>query len=314
MGYTFVPSPMRSEKPLLKIKISGPAIKPGRIPIPLLVDICNETQKAVNREVQALEGKTSLRPGPPTKNVTRECTLELIGVERGSTILNFVPQSDQGVLPELAIRTAAIDGVAKALKSLGKRRGKPEPIDFGLLDALDHLGGVLEKGVSRLQLIVPPHNGQKKNFIADLTPAIRPKIKARLQPSLLVIGSPKPAETSFLLEGTLELTEGKGRIVPAVGSPTLFSFGSDKATAVIEATKKPVRATVDPKTHKLENVEITAPPLLGGDRGFFVAKTIDQLIAEQGVHPIDDLKSLAGAIPDDDVDEFVADIYRDRQA
>lgn len=34
-------------------------------------------------------------------------------------------------------------------------------------------------------------------------------------------------------------------------------------------------------------------------------KTIDQLIAEQGVRPIMDLKALCGALPDEDVDEMV---------
>jgi hypothetical protein len=47
---------------------------------------------------------------------------------------------------------------------------------------------------------------------------------------------------------------------------------------------------------------------------FFTAKTIDQLIAGQGVLPVHDLSVFAGAIPDEDMDEFVADIYRTRLA
>ena len=73
-------------------------------------------------------------------------------------------------------------------------------------------------------------------------------------------------------------------------------------------------AVLDPKTHKLENIEITSAPVIAGNRRFFVAKTIEQLVSEQGIHPIKKLTSLAGAIPDEDVDDFVADIYRDRQA
>jgi hypothetical protein len=99
-----------------------------------------------------------------------------------------------------------------------------------------------------------------------------------------------------------------------LGAPTPFNFGPEKAESVLGASRKPVKATVDPKTHKLEGIEITSPPTLFGERGFFVAKTIDQLIAEQGVHPITDLKLLAGAIPDQDIDAFVAEIYHDREA
>jgi len=50
------------------------------------------------------------------------------------------------------------------------------------------------------------------------------------------------------------------------------------------------------------------------NRSFFEAKTIDQLIAEQGVRPITDFSILAGSIPDEDMDEFVAEIYRGRLA
>jgi hypothetical protein len=46
---------------------------------------------------------------------------------------------------------------------------------------------------------------------------------------------------------------------------------------------------------------------------FFAPRTIEQLIAEQHVHPIANVSILSGAIPDEDVDQFVAEIYRDRK-
>ncbi len=45
---------------------------------------------------------------------------------------------------------------------------------------------------------------------------------------------------------------------------------------------------------------------------FWNAKSIEQLIAEQGTRAVTDFSLLSGAIPDEDVDEFVADIYRQR--
>jgi hypothetical protein len=53
---------------------------------------------------------------------------------------------------------------------------------------------------------------------------------------------------------------------------------------------------------------------IGFEDTFFSAKTIDQLIAEQGIRPVADVGIFAGVIPDEDIDEFVADIYRDRIA
>jgi hypothetical protein len=65
--------------------------------------------------------------------------------------------------------------------------------------------------------------------------------------------------------------------------------------------------------HHATGVEMEYRPFWSaGD--FFSAKTIDQLIAEQGVSPIADISVFAGVIPDEDIDEFVADIYRDRLA
>jgi hypothetical protein len=76
--------------------------------------------------------------------------------------------------------------------------------------------------------------------------------------------------------------------------------------------RKPVKVAMNTKTHKIESIEVTSPPnTLGG--GFFAPKSIDQLIVEQGIHPITDLEALSGAIPEEDVDEFVAEIYRSRE-
>jgi hypothetical protein len=46
--------------------------------------------------------------------------------------------------------------------------------------------------------------------------------------------------------------------------------------------------------------------------GFLMARTIEQLIADQHVRPIANVSILSGGIPDEDVDLFVAEIYRDR--
>jgi hypothetical protein len=304
---------MRKEKPLLTIKVTGPGLRPGHIPVPLLVKICGDAQKAINRQAEFLAGKRSLRPGPPTAEVAQECTLDLIGLRRGSTRLQFVPASEQQSL--LPIGLEAVAGVGAALHFVTHERSKESPPDFGVLDSLNNLAEIFRSdiGVDKLKWMIPARNGTKGVSVEFNAKAL-PKLRSQLQSSLrfaVAISSTRPSDS---LEGTLELTEGKARIVPAVGSPTLFSFGSDQAPAVLEATRKPVKATVDPKTHKLENIEITSKPVIDGDRSFFAAKTIDQLIAEQGIHPIRDLKSLSGAIPDEDVDDFIADIYRDRQA
>jgi hypothetical protein len=308
-GYTngvyFVPSPMPKEKPLLKIKVTGPDLKPGHIPIPLLVRICGEAQKAINRQAEALSGKRSLRTGPPTAQVAQECTMDLVGLKKGSTTLHFVPAGpDQKALYPISIE--AVSAVGEALKFVNRKRNNTPPPDVGVLDSLNHLGEVFGSGIDNLKWIVPAHNGTGQ-VTAQFNAKVLPKLKARLQPTLPL--GPEATRKQFdSFEGTLELGEGKGRIVPAVGAPTLFNFGPEKAAAVLEATTKPVKAKLDPKTHKLRDIEVSS----FGKGDFFASKTIDQLIAEQHVKPIADF-SLFESLSDDDVDDLIAEIHQGRQ-
>lgn len=308
-GVYFCPSPMPKEKPLLKIRVVGRGLRPGHIPIPLLLKICGEAQRAINRQAEAFAGKRSLRPGPPTAEVAQECTLDLVGLKKGSTTLDFVQASDQRSM--LPIGIEAVSGVAGALKFVSSKRGKAPLLDHGVLVALDGLGEVFQgdNDIDKLEWIVPPHNGTKRVKV-EINAKLVPKLKAQLQP-MLPLAKETGAQPSNSFEGTLELTEGRGRIVPPVGSPTSFSFGSDKAAAVLEASGKPVKLTLGPKTNKLRDIEVSS---LFGKSDFFASKTIDQLTAEQGTQPVKKLESLSGAIPDEDIDDFIADIYRDRTA
>jgi len=124
---------------------------------------------------------------------------------------------------------------------------------------------------------------------------------------------PAPVQESFL-EGLLEAVEGKVRITPAAGPPSTLSYDADKFENILIALHKPVRVRVDPKApRKIVDIEVTEIPTLLDTAGFFHSRSIDQLIAEQHIQPIADITVLSGAIPDEDVDEFVADIYRDRR-
>ena len=77
--------------------------------------------------------------------------------------------------------------------------------------------------------------------------------------------------------------------------------------------RRPLRVNVDPRARRSEDVEIRPRPQIAcGNPGFFDTKTIDQLIAEQGVSPVTSLELLAGGLPDADIDAMIDDIYRDR--
>jgi hypothetical protein len=320
----------KEEKPLLQIKISGPGVKRGRIALPVLLRLCREAQAAVNRQAEAIETKKSGRRTPEL--IERECTLELMALGKGSTRLDFGPVNKQGSLfsDMAAMGIEAVSAVANTLRDVQQKRGKWHPPDARLLDALDDLGGVFEEGVDKVQWIVPRRNGHKA-VSAELVPATLKKIRRRKQESLALEGSetlgpsgwvpppPLPAippvqgaiQESFL-EGMLEPVEGKVRVIPAVGAPATVTYSADQFENVREALHKAVRVKVDPKGRRLVDIEITAQDFFGS-AGFFAHKSIDELRAEQGVPAVTDLEALGGLIPEEDLEEFVADIYRDRE-
>lgn len=180
-------------------------------------------------------------------------------MKRGSTTLDFAPASGQPHLPGVqSVGAEAVIAVATALRSVGRSGGRWVPPDPGLLDALDKLGEVFDEGVTKLQWIVPAQNGGPRK-VAEFVPESRPRIKARMQEAL-PFGATAPPSDGSTMEGTLELTEGRGRINPAIGPATPFTFGPDQAEIVYEARRKPVKVKVDPKTRKLKDIEITSPP------------------------------------------------------
>jgi hypothetical protein len=139
----------KTKPPLLEIKISGPGVKPGRIALGLLYKICHEAQEAVNRQAQAIESKTTGKP--ITETAIRECRLELVGLRKGSTILEFSPASKQpSLLPDSALLgVEAVSEVATALRAVNQRRGRWKAPDPRVLDALEDLGKIFEEGVDR---------------------------------------------------------------------------------------------------------------------------------------------------------------------
>src|SRR5450759_2278589 len=98
-------------KPLLKLRIQGPGVRQGAISVPDLIRICQAAQDAVNRQAEAMRGGQSLRPGPKSAVVYQECTLELTGIKKGSTILPFGLAKPQQPLPMPEMTTFGRDVV-----------------------------------------------------------------------------------------------------------------------------------------------------------------------------------------------------------
>ena len=307
----------RSTKPrsVLKLKITGPDVRSGRIPIPDLIVICQQAQSAIDRQAEALEGKRTLRPGPTIDKVRHECTLDLVSLEKGSAVLGFDQAQPQQDLP--AMRGLGMDAVSKvagAIASLG-RDGNAE-IDPGVLDSLNKMGELLHNGVDAIEWIVPAQPGHRL-VRARFTKTVHQRIAARLKP---------PKKTDTTVDGILEMADFKPaeqrcRIHPPLGPPINCTFNPDLADSVYDVLRQAARiegkATVNAETGRTESIEIRSvqplDPLTVNAGSFFRGWTFDQLVHMQAVGPLRDLRDLAGVWPpDDDVDDALTEIYRHR--
>lgn len=300
-------------KPTLTLRVSGPSIRPGRIPVPDLIVICQQAQAAVSRQAEALEGRSqTIRPGPKIGKVRAECTLELVSIGKGSATLGFDPTQTQQSIPHFArLSDDAIVSVVNAIDSVGK--GRDEFIDHGVLDSLRSMGQLLENGVRSIEWIAPARPGRKR-VTATLNRKAYERVVKRLTP---------PTTRATSIEGTLEMADFKPadlkcRIHPPLQPAINCVFRSDLSEDVYQNLRKAVRldgrATVNSQTGRTEILEIQKitplDPLRVNSGSFFGGWSLDQLAQLQGVGPIRDLKTLSGGLPDDeDVDEMLSDIY-----
>jgi hypothetical protein len=307
----------RKPSPVLQLKVRGPGVRRGRISVPDLVRICQEAQNVVNKQAEVIKGRKTIHPGPTSGSIQEECTLELIGIEDGSTTLQFdlaKPQMHFQFKGHFGAKVVA--EVATTIRSLKKR--KQEPIDPGLLLSIYGLSGLVEtKGISGIRWITPQSNGFKPASV-PITRIVREKTAVRLS---------RPQKILVQVDGILDMAdfkpeEFKCRIDPPIGVSIMCVFDEARANEVQQLLRKPVRAkgeaTLKPYTDRIESIridEITPLPSLHlGEGNFFANPSIGELAALQKVKPMKDMSVLSGGIPDDeDVDKLLEGIYTARK-
>jgi len=305
-------------QPLLKLRIEGPGIRAGAISVPDLVRICHATQDAVNRQAEAMRGGQSLRPGPKSSVVYQECTLELTGIEKGSTVLPFVLAKPQQQLPMPELTTfgrEVVREVVTALKNIGSRKPRKSGFEAGLLDSLSEMGEVLNKDVTKIEWIVPGNGRRSVKAVFDRR--VRDRVLERIK---------APSTRTETVEGVLEMADFKEqdhrcRIHPLIGQPIVCTFTPEQEQEVQDALRKPVsitgKATINPNNGKVESIAIKSlsitEQLLIGAKEFHSGRSLQQLAEAQGVEPLTNPRALVGGWPEgEDVDEFVEDIYSSR--
>jgi|SRR5580658_287828 hypothetical protein len=305
---------------VLRLKLRGPGIGKGRIPVPDLIRICQEAQTAVKKQAEAMEGRKTMHPGPVAAAILDECTLDLIGIKKGSTTLEFAfsrPQMNIAEMEAQALGVQAISEVVASINSLGN--GNRKNIDPGVLQSVYGLSGLVGgKRITSMEWISPAHGKTQRRVTAMVNATVRERAALRLS---------SPRFVSAHIDGVLDMADFKPedhkcRIDPAIGAPVLCTFRSGIANEIHRLLRTTVRATgkakYPPHSERIEILELEKieplPSLVSGQENFFIDSTLSRLAEVQRVKPLQDPAKLAGAIPADaDVDAFLEEIYSARK-
>lgn len=310
--------PRGQRAPSLVVKVMGPSIRSGRIPVPELLAVCQHTQSAVSRQAEALEGKQTVHPGRKSGRVEHECTLELVSLGPGSAVLAFEQAKPQPNLPMYGgpsnLGEEAVVGVASAVKALAT--DVATEIDLGVLQSLGSLSDVIGRRVRRIEIRVPSAPGRR---------SIRATIDKKVQGRILRRLEPLPRRP-LTVDGVLEMVDFKPndyrcRIHPSVGAPIACTFSAAVEEAVFNSLRRHVRvagvATQNRHTGRTESLSIESvtplDPLRANPERFFNGVSFDDLVRDQAVDPLSSVRDLEGLWRDDgDVDAFVDEVYRRR--
>ena len=309
----------RQKRPrsILRLKVHGPHIKPGRIPIPELLVICEQAQLAVNRQAEVLRGKPGLRPGPTATLVKDECTLELFSIGRGSAVMSFAgpepkPQAQTDL--DLDIETlgeAAVREVVMSLRAAKGRKKTSITMDVGVKRSFQEMGKLLNNGVSKIEWSTLGTARSRSRVTAVFDDQARTRIDNSEQGSSL-----KPVN----IDGRLEMADFKHGDLKCIihtpeGQRVTCSFTADIEDDVYQALRHVARVTgsasINPKTERIEHIALSSvkvlDPFFDHSQAFFASMTLEQLTKAQGVDPTFDLRTLKDAWPEDeDVEAFLA--------
>jgi len=309
----------RRAKSVLRLKVNGSAITPGRIPIPQLVAICEQAQTAIHRQAEARKGRKSLKPGRVSADVAETCTLELFAIGSGSAVLSFAPPESPPMPPDLlelaGIEADTLSAVAvlEVVESIDMiRDGAINDVEIGVLKSFQEMSEVFGEGISAIEWIVPRKPGHKRT-VAVFDRTVSDRIKAV---------DLEATEKPVVLDGILEMADFKASdlkciIHTSADQRVPCSFTEDLADDVYKALRHATRITgtgsINPKTKRpdsieIESVQILDPNLIDAD-SFFAGQTLSELATAQGVRAGAKIEPLDDGESDEETDAFLAAIY-----
>lgn len=326
---------MNKRKAQLLVRLSGPGVREGRILLRDLVKFGRDLESALNRVAVTMRSSTHDAGEPVSvrsavRAVRPLCSLEVVAMESGSFQLGLDihrdPEPLQGAFAfetDAKLGEEALGALIEGLDGLGTASaGLPRGYDLGVLAAWRDTARLFDHGIERVEFdLDTPTTGSRKAVFDD---GVLRRVVTRIQ---------GPVTKLRTIEGRLLMADFKAkppkcRVHPQTGDPVRCEFDEALSEVVKEHLRAFVRVTGEAqeensgKVLRLRVADIE-PLSVATDVGsldadeFWEAKSVEQLAAEQGIEPVQDLLALVGSASslwgsDEDFERFVAGIYERR--
>ena len=227
----------------------------------------------------------------------------------GSTVLELELAGRERPFGDLDIGAEAIDTFEDGMIALATGSDLPARWDRGVLDAVEHLTRVLDRGIDEI-VIEQPNDGVSRS--ASVTTAIR----ERLTDTMPSAGEQRRVEVEGrLLMADFSAARDQARIHRPLDPPVRCSFPPELEGAVLRLLRRYVRAGGTAELDaaggiRLLRLESLEDAELADGRSFWDLPMLDELAEEQGIEPVERLEDLvSGFWPEDEsVDDFLAAI------
>lgn len=303
-------------KPILVVRVEGPAVAAGRMRLADLAYLGNHLQTAVHRVALVLAGEKSARPGARPKGVKETCSLVVVAMGEGSFTLGLDLDRDQLMLEGVDPGEEAIERLVLGMEPLSfDAPSLPPGYDEGVLLSWREMGNLFDRGISRMEFTLRTRRVQRvTSYDRSVHQRVVARIRGRIQNVRTVEGR--------LLMADFKEHDRVCRIHPPLGRPVLCTFDEARRDAVLDGLLRFVRvtgeATLDAATGEIARLNIADLEVLdtepeaefvaeapAGD-AFWDGLNLESLISEQDVRPIADLEDVMGGWPEDEsVDEFL---------
>lgn len=316
----------RPNEPLLLVRLDGPEVRGGRIPLSDLVLFGRHLQSAVYRVARVLLGDgRSVRPGKKPKGIESSCTLEVVAFQPGSFQMSLDLPRDQLQFEDTDLGVQALEHLIAGIDGLASDRPTlPAGYDEGVLFSWREAGKLLDHGLDKIEFRLNTHRAPQVAFYTT-------KVHHRVVERIL-----EPVQNQRSFEGRLLMadfreTGRRCRLNLPTGESIPCSFDDAKTDLILAGLLQHVRVTgeaeIDAVTGKIERVRIEDLEVLenGSDyglptiapraAGFWSGQSIEALAEEQGVRPVARLEQLYGNFwpEDEDINEALDHIYERRR-